>query len=182
MTTKADEAEITKRLLDPATELLLKQPFEGNVQKEDTCKTGHKPRLLTVSYSCAVIILTWFVFGLTIGYTSPVLNDLEENGNSSAPLDKTSYQDLFSVCNSVANTVKSILMVSYCIQHSSAMWHSKYSTIIILPYRTAGRAAGVARCSYCRVTVSRDTLPWRAIIATCIECVVVGSVQLSIEF
>lgn len=83
------------RLLDPAAELLLKQSCEGNVQKEDT-RGSHKPRLLTVSYSCAVIVLTWFVFGLTIGYTSPVLSDLEGNGNSSAPLDKISYQDLFS--------------------------------------------------------------------------------------
>ena len=84
-------------MLDPTAEPLLKQLNEGNVQKEDTTLKSYKPRLLTVSYSCAVIVLTWFVFGLTIGYTSPVISDLEGNGNSAAPLDKTSYQDLFIV-------------------------------------------------------------------------------------
>lgn len=89
-------------LLDPTAEPLLKQLNEGNVQKEDTTLKSYKPpRLLTVSYSCAVIVLTWFVFGLTIGYTSPVISDLEGNGNSAAPLDKTSYQDLFNVCSEV---------------------------------------------------------------------------------
>ena len=93
------------RLSDPTTDqnvssesvLLPKNSSEGNVQKDDTRGNRAKPRLLTVSYSCLVIVQTWFVFGLTIGYTSPVLSDLEGNGNSSAPLDKTAYQDLFSV-------------------------------------------------------------------------------------
>lgn len=93
------------RLSDPTTEqnvssessLLPKNSCEGNVQNDDRRGSRVKPRLLTVSYSCSVIVQTWFVFGLTIGYTSPVLSDLEGNGNSSAPLDKTAYQDLFSV-------------------------------------------------------------------------------------
>lgn len=81
---------------------------EGNIQKDDPPRVspcgGHieeskvKPRLLTVSYSVMIIVQTWLVFGLTIGYTSPVLSDLGGDGNSSAPLDKTSYQSLFSVC------------------------------------------------------------------------------------
>ena len=101
-------------LADPTTEqkvsteslLLSKKLCEGNVQNasqnDSTRGAGRtKPaRLLTVSYSCLIIVQTWFVFGLTVGYTSPVLSDLEgnPNGNSSAPLDKLTYQDLFSVC------------------------------------------------------------------------------------
>ena len=99
-------------LLDPTTELLLKQSYEGSVQKEGTTRKNYKPRLLTVSYSCSVIVLTWFVFGLTVGYTSPVLSDLEGNGNSSAPLDKTSYQDLFSVCSEV--NLLLCIVAKYC--------------------------------------------------------------------
>ena len=97
-------AGATSRLSDPTTEkneeslLLLKNSDEGNVQKDDPRESKVKPRLLTVSYSCIIIIQTWLVFGLTIGYTSPVLSDLEGDGNSSAPLDKITYQDLFSVC------------------------------------------------------------------------------------
>ena len=94
-------------LADPTTgacvsdKSLLLPEGAGNVQKDvprgSKANSRVKPRLLTVSYSCAVIVQTWFVFGLTIGYTSPVLSDLEGNGNSSAPLDKITYQDLFSV-------------------------------------------------------------------------------------
>ena len=96
-------------LADPTTEqnvsdkslLLPENSRKGNVQKDvprgSIANSRVKPRLLTVSYSCAIIVQTWFVFGLTIGYTSPVLSNLEGSGNSSAPLDKTTYQDLFSV-------------------------------------------------------------------------------------
>ena len=99
------------RLADPTTEVCVSDKLlegTGNVQNEAQKDIPHandgsiansrvKPRLVTVSYSCAIIVQTWFVFGLTIGYTSPVLSDLEGNGNSSAPLDKVTYQDLFSV-------------------------------------------------------------------------------------
>lgn len=85
------------RLIDPTVE----QSY-GIVQTADSRDSNSKPRLLTVSYSCLIIVQTWLVFGLTIGYTSPVLSDLEgANMNSPAPLDKISYQDLFSVsCSS----------------------------------------------------------------------------------
>lgn len=86
------------RLIDPATEQSISSQY-GTVQSDDLRddSSGKRPRLLTVAYSCLIIVQTWLVMGLVIGYTSPVLSDLEGNGNSSAPLDKISYQDLFSV-------------------------------------------------------------------------------------
>ena len=84
------------RLIDTAREQTISPTVNVGI-------SGQPARLLTVSYSCLIIIQTWLVFGLTIGYTSPVLSDLEGSGNSSAPLDKIGYQDLFSVssCNGV---------------------------------------------------------------------------------
>ena len=87
------------RLIDPATEQSGISSY-GTVQGDDDSRdasSAKRPRLLTVSYSCLIIAQTWLVMGLTIGYTSPVLSDLEGDGNSSAPLDEISYQDLFSV-------------------------------------------------------------------------------------
>ena len=85
------------RLIDPATDLERSISSYGAVQNDNSHGSNGKPRLRTVSYSCLIIVQTWLVMGLTIGYTSPVLSDLEGNGNFSAPLDKISYQDLFSV-------------------------------------------------------------------------------------
>ena len=90
--------------LDQSCELLLAEKRSrtkrtyGSVQST-TDGNNKKPRLLTVAYSCAVIVQSWLVIGLTVGYTSPVLSDLEGSGNgsSSVPLNKTAYQDLFSV-------------------------------------------------------------------------------------
>ena len=83
------------------------------VQNDDTRGISAKPlrgaKLLTVSYSCFIIVQPWLVFGLTVGYTSPVLDELEGNGNSSAPLDKLTYQDLFSV-SELAFRVQCILV------------------------------------------------------------------------
>ena len=90
--------ETMNRLIDPATDSISSY---GTVQNDNSHGSSGKPRLLTISYSCLIIVQTWLVMGLTIGYTSPVLSDLEGNGNRSrsrsAPLDKISYQDLFSV-------------------------------------------------------------------------------------
>ena len=91
--TRARPGKAMNRLIDAARE----QTISPNINVQNNAISGKPARLLTVSYSCLIIIQTWLVFGLTIGYTSPVLSDLEGNGNSSAPLDKTSYQDLFSV-------------------------------------------------------------------------------------
>ena len=88
-----------KRLLNPVEQSL--SSSYGAIQNDKTPLTSSvgKPRLITVSYSCLIVVQTWLIMGLTIGYTSPVLSDLEGNGTSSAPLDKISYQDLFSVSN-----------------------------------------------------------------------------------
>ena len=85
------------RWIDPVKEQSISS--YGTIQNDinDSRGSSWKPRLLTISYSCLIIVQTWTVLGLTIGYTSPVLSDLEGNGNSSAPLDKIIYQDLFSV-------------------------------------------------------------------------------------
>ena len=91
------------RLIDPATDLersiITSISSYGAVQNDNSrgMRSNGKPRLRTVSYSCLIFVQTWLVMGLTIGYTSPVLSDLEGNGNFSAPLDKINYQDLFSV-------------------------------------------------------------------------------------
>jgi len=94
------------RLIDPMTEQRKSsyRTFQDNSDDDPQCK-NMKPRLLTVSYSCLIIVQTWLVFGLTIGYTSPVLSDLEGNRNSTAPLDKIGYQDLFSVSKYVTTTL-----------------------------------------------------------------------------
>ena len=94
--------ETTKRLIDPATNL--QHSISSYGTNNDSHGNSGKPRLLTVSYSCLIIVQTWLVMGLTIGYTSPVLSDLEGNGTCSAPLDKISYQDLFSVSELYAGT------------------------------------------------------------------------------
>ena len=87
------------KIMDSATEQGISS--YRTVQNDDTRGISAKPlrgaKLLTVSYSCFIIVQPWLVFGLTVGYTSPVLDELEGNGNSSAPLDKLTYQDLFSV-------------------------------------------------------------------------------------
>ena len=77
--------------------LLPEKQSHGTVQT--SCGANNvKPRLLTVSYSCVVIVQSWLIYGLSVGYISPVLSDLEGSGrNSSAPLDKLVYQDLFTV-------------------------------------------------------------------------------------
>jgi len=98
------------RLADPISDqsedqtsgdlLLPGKQARGTVQTVATSSGDDtKPRLLTVSYSCVIIVQSWFLYGLTVGYISPVLSDLEGDGsgNSSAPLDKLAYQDLFIV-------------------------------------------------------------------------------------
>jgi len=102
---------------------------EVNVQPEGDDQhhnSNVKPRLLTVSYSCLVIVQTWLIFGLTVGYTSPVLSDLQHecDDNSSAPLDKIVYQDLFSV-----SEIKPVFL--YCIYFSyqcNALYTEQHKT------------------------------------------------------
>ena len=63
----------------------------------DTPSQKHRFRLWTVTCSCMVAIQTWFIYGYSIGYTAPVLNDLGDLNTTYSSLRKTSYQDTFSV-------------------------------------------------------------------------------------
>ena len=65
----------------------------------DTPSRKHRFRLWTVTCSCLVAVQTWILFGYSIGYTAPVLNDLEELNSTYTSLRKTNYQDTFSVSN-----------------------------------------------------------------------------------
>jgi len=62
----------------------------------------HRFRLRTVVYSCVVAIQAWFVYGYSIGYTSPILSDLDSANSTYASLHKSIYQDIFSVRSNVA--------------------------------------------------------------------------------
>ena len=64
---------------------------------KDTPIRKYQFRLCTVSCSCMVAIQTWFIYGYSIGYTAPVLNDLGEVNNTFTSLNTISYQDTFSV-------------------------------------------------------------------------------------
>ena len=104
MTDNSFEA-MPSRSIDPVAEQSVISSYgtiQNDIDDSHGGTTSVKPHLLTVTYSCLIIVQTWLVMGLTIGYTSPVLSDLEGNGNSSAPLDKITYQDLFSVSNYLA--------------------------------------------------------------------------------
>ena len=67
----------------------------------DTPSHKHRFRLWTVTCSCMVVIQTWFIYGYSIGYTAPVLNDLGDVNSTYTSLSKTSYQDTFSVSTPV---------------------------------------------------------------------------------
>jgi len=54
-------------------------------------------RVKTLAYSCVVAIQAWFVYGYSIGYTSPILSDLDSANTTYASLHKSVYQDIFSV-------------------------------------------------------------------------------------
>jgi len=62
-------------------------------------------RLTTVTYSVAIALMGSLLFGFAIGYSSPVISDLQGNDtkstgpdfNETAYLKKTLYQGIFSV-------------------------------------------------------------------------------------
>ena len=63
----------------------------------DTPIHKYQFRLCTVICSCMVAIQTWFIYGYSIGYTAPVLNELGEVNNTFTSLNRIIYQDTFSV-------------------------------------------------------------------------------------
>ena len=53
-------------------------------------------RLTTVTYSVAIALIGALLFGYAIGYSSPVIADLE-NGTHTDYLEEYEYQGIFSV-------------------------------------------------------------------------------------
>ena len=69
-------------------------------------------RVKTVAYSCVVAIQAWFVYGYSIGYTSPILSDLDSANTTYASLHKSVYQDIFSVrSSSVLGGISKLILV-----------------------------------------------------------------------
>ena len=57
-------------------------------------------RLITVTYSVAIALIGSLLFGYAIGYSSPVINELEEkreNNTKEGYLERNEYQGVFSV-------------------------------------------------------------------------------------
>ena len=57
-------------------------------------------RLITVTYCVAIALIGALLFGYAIGYSSPVINKLEEkreNGTQDGYLERNEYQGIFSV-------------------------------------------------------------------------------------
>ena len=60
-------------------------------------------RLITVTYSVSIALIGSLLFGYAIGYSSPVINELEDKRehNEEGYLEGTKYQGIFSVRNAV---------------------------------------------------------------------------------
>ena len=54
-------------------------------------------RLTTVTYSVAIALIGALLFGYAIGYSSPVISDLEKNVTGEDYLSKNEYQGIFNV-------------------------------------------------------------------------------------
>ena len=76
------------------------------IQPEDTGKIITRKigdtRLVTVTYSVAIALIGSLLIGYAIGYSSPVINELEERrDNEEGYLERDLYQGTFSVRNTV---------------------------------------------------------------------------------
>ena len=78
------------------------------IQPEDTGKIITRKirdtRLITVTYSVAIALIGSLLIGYAIGYSSPVINELEEkrdNQTKDGYLERNEYQGVFSVRNTV---------------------------------------------------------------------------------
>ena len=54
-------------------------------------------RLTTITYSVAIALIGALLFGYAIGYSSPVISDLESNTTGKNYLSKKEYQGVFNV-------------------------------------------------------------------------------------
>lgn len=54
-------------------------------------------RVWAVAYVCVVSIQAVFILGFALGFSSPVLSELGDEKSGYTSLQKTTYQDIFSV-------------------------------------------------------------------------------------
>jgi len=88
-----------------AEEKNLLLPPKSAIQPDDSgrilTRSIHDTRLYTVTYSVAIALIGSLLFGYAIGYSSPVISDLEEkNENNDSYLGRNEYQGVFSVRHS----------------------------------------------------------------------------------
>ena len=88
-----------ERLLPPSSSIYAIQPDDlGRV----VTKSIKDTRLTTVTYSSAIVLMGSLLFGFAIGYSSPVISDLEAiNTTSAGYLHEKEYQGVFSVSKGV---------------------------------------------------------------------------------
>ena len=90
-----------ERLLPPAATSYAIQPGDsGRIVTRSIKNT----RLTTVTYSSAIVLMGSLLFGFAIGYSSPVISDLEAPPNKTKPagyLYEKQYQGVFSVSRGV---------------------------------------------------------------------------------
>ena len=86
------------------------------IQPDDSGKSPTKKitdtRLTTVTYSVAIALIGALLFGYAIGYSSPVISDLEHHGNHSTGknyLRKKEYQGIFNVRQEFRTVPESIV-------------------------------------------------------------------------
>ena len=70
-------------------------------------------RLITVTYSVAIPLIGSLLFGYAIGYSSPVINELEKENKSEGYLDRYEYQGVFSVRKEISACDLSGFMMVY---------------------------------------------------------------------
>lgn len=83
-----------------AEEENLLPPSSHTIQPDDSRRVLTRRisdmRLITVTYSVGIALIGSLLFGYAIGYSSPVINKLE-NSTDGGYLDKKEYQGLFNV-------------------------------------------------------------------------------------
>jgi len=105
-----------ERLLPPSSSIYAIQPDDlGRV----VTKSIKDTRLTTVTYSSAIVLMGSLLFGFAIGYSSPVISDLEHDPTNTTPagyLREKEYQGVFSVSKGVWVCVCVCLGVCGCVK------------------------------------------------------------------
>ena len=89
------EAEEEKLLPPSRLKSYVIQPDDSRILTRKVKDT----RLITVTYSVAIALIGSLLFGYAIGYSSPVINELEKerDNNTEGYLERNEYQGVFSV-------------------------------------------------------------------------------------